>query len=416
MTIRTSLIVGLAVVTLAAAGCSGKSGSASGRTGDDGVKVGPGVTDETITVGALTDLTGVYASLGKSLTQAQRLYFDQLNDDGGVCGRTVELLVRDHGYDVQKGVSAYTEIAPKVVGVSQVIGSPIVSAVLPRIAEDKVLVIPAAWPSTLLEQQYVQVVGGTYDIEMINGIDFLLERRGLGEGDNIGHVYFEGEYGENALAGSRYAAGKTGLTLVEQKIKPTDTDMTPQVTALKDAGVAAILLSAGPKQAASLAGVAAASGFDVPIVASNPGYAPQLLGTPAAGALQKNFYLVNEFQAPNSSASGMKALTGAYKAKYPGHALDNGVSFGYVAAKVFGEALKDACAAKDLTREGILKAHRAETAFDSGGIAAPLDFSKVGQVGTRKSFIQRPDAKAEGGLITFGEPVTSKLATDYKIP
>ncbi|MGP4029228.1 ABC transporter substrate-binding protein [Actinomadura sp. 3N407] len=416
MTIRTSLIVGLAVVTLAAAGCGGKSGNASGRTGDDGVKAGPGVTTDKITVGALTDLTGVYASLGKSLTQSQRLYYDQLNAAGGVCGREIELLVRDHGYDVQKGVSAYTEIAPKVVGISQVIGSPIVSAVLPRLAEDEMLVIPAAWPSSLLDQEYVQIVGGTYDIEMINGIDFLLERKGLEKGDRIGHIYFEGEYGENALAGSRYAAGKAGLTLVEQKIKPTDTDMTAQVTALKSAGVTAILLSAGPKQAASLAGVAAAGGFAVPIVANNPGYTPQLLGTPAAGALEKNFYLVNEFQAPNSNAPGMKALTSAYKAKYPGQTLDNGVSFGYVAAKVFGEALKDACAAKDLTRKGILKAHRAETAFDSGGIAAPLDFSKVGQVGTRQSFIQRPDAKAEGGLVTVGEPLTSQLATGYPIP
>ena len=37
------------------------------------MKTGDGVTDKTITLGVLTDMTGVYASLGKSVTQAQQL-------------------------------------------------------------------------------------------------------------------------------------------------------------------------------------------------------------------------------------------------------------------------------------------------------------------------------------------------------
>ena len=47
----------------------------------------------------------------------------------------------------------------------------------------------------------------------------------LKPGDKLGHVYFEGEYGENALQGSKYAPRSKGLTLVEQKIKATDTDL-----------------------------------------------------------------------------------------------------------------------------------------------------------------------------------------------
>jgi len=40
-------------------------------------------------------------------------------------------------------------------------------------------------------------------------------------------------------------------------------------------------------QTASAAGVAAASGLDVPILSDGPGFAPQLLGTPAAKALKE---------------------------------------------------------------------------------------------------------------------------------
>ena len=162
--------------------------------------------------------------------------------------------VRDHGYDPQKAVSGYTELAPKVLGFAQFIGSPFVAAVKQRIdGQDKVLVLPQAWAAALLGSPYIRVIGSTYDIETINAVDFLIKEKGIKKGDKIGHVYFEGDYGESALAGSKYIAEQAGLTVVEQKIKPTDNDMTAQVAALKQAGVKAIVISAGPR-AGGLAG------------------------------------------------------------------------------------------------------------------------------------------------------------------
>ena len=45
------------------------------RRRQDGVKVGRGVDGTTIQLGALTDLTGVFAALGKDITNAQALYW-----------------------------------------------------------------------------------------------------------------------------------------------------------------------------------------------------------------------------------------------------------------------------------------------------------------------------------------------------
>ena len=72
---------------------------------------------------------------------------------------------------------------------------------------------------------------------MINGLGYLMEQGKLKEGDKIGHVYFEGEYGENGLKGSEAFAEEHGMEVVEQKIKATDEDMSGQVSALKRAGV-----------------------------------------------------------------------------------------------------------------------------------------------------------------------------------
>lgn len=405
----------LALPLALATGCSDKATGGSAETGADGVKHGPGVTDDKISIGVQTDMTGVYAPLGKSLTQAQQMYAEQVNAEGGICGRKIEFVVRDHGYDVQKAMAAYSELESNVIGLVQFIGSPMVTALGDRITGDKMFVIPNAWATTLLGNQYIQVTGTTYDVDMINALDFLTEEKGIKKGDKVGHVYFEGDYGESALNGSKHAAKELGLEIVEQKIKATDDDMSAQVSALQSAGVSAILMSAGPKQSASLAGVARSKGLMVPIVASNSGFSPQLLKTPAAPALLKGFYLASAGAPISSDLEKIKKLREDYKKKYPGEPLDNAVVNGYTSAVVFGDALTKACEAKDLTREGLIKAHRSTTAYDDG-YGTPMDFSKVDEPGTRKTYILRTDEKAEGGLVVEREATASKIAEAYEVP
>ncbi|WP_327698637.1 ABC transporter substrate-binding protein [Streptomyces sp. NBC_00459] len=407
---------GALAVLLTVAGCSSKAkddGGDKGTASAGGVKTDVGVSAKTITVGALTDMTGVYATLGKSVTQAQQLYVKQLNAAGGVCGRQVALTVRDHGYDPQKAVSGYTELAPKVLGFAQFIGSPFVAAVKQRIdGQDKVLVLPQAWAASLLGSPYIRVIGSTYDIETINAIDFLINEKGIKKGDKIGHVYFEGDYGESALAGAKYMAEKSGLTIVEQKIKPTDNDMTAQVSALKQAGVKAIVISAGPRQAASLVGVAAAGGFGVPVIGNNSAFAPQLLATQAGPALSANYWVASPSLPIGADTPQAQKLVADYRAAYPSDSLDNGVVAGWTAASVFGEALKKACASKDLTREGVDKALLTINAFDVG-FGSPQDFTDPKSPSSKESVILQPDKSATGGMKVVRESEASSVAEGY---
>ncbi|MET8635784.1 ABC transporter substrate-binding protein [Streptomyces sp. NPDC004096] len=406
---------GALAVLLVLAGCSSKAKD-DGGGGDKaagGVKTGEGISGKTITLGALTDLTGVYATLGKSVTQAQQLYVKQLNAAGGVCGYKVALTVRDHGYDPQKAVAGYTELEPKVLGFAQFIGSPFVAAVKNRIdGQDKALVLPQAWSSALLGSSYIRVIGSTYDIETINAVDFLINKKGLKKGDKIGHVYFEGDYGESALVGSKHIAQEAGLTVVEQKIKPTDNDMTAQVAALKQAGVKAIVISAGPRQAASLVGVAAAGGFDVPVIGNNSAFAPQLLATQAGPALMKNYYVASPSLPIGADTPEAKKLVADYKAAYPSDSLDNGIVAGWTAASAFGEALKKACANKDLTREGVDKALLTIDSFDIG-FGTVQNFTDPAAPSSRESVILQPDKNATGGMKVVQEAAVSKEAAAY---
>ena len=98
---RTLRIVATAVVAaafvVAVGGCGSKSSNSSSSSSSNGsstsgggsIKTGPGITAKTITLGVLTDLSGVFAPFGNPLTKAHQLYWKQQNANGGVCNRTV---------------------------------------------------------------------------------------------------------------------------------------------------------------------------------------------------------------------------------------------------------------------------------------------------------------------------------------
>jgi ABC-type branched-subunit amino acid transport system substrate-binding protein len=412
---RIVAILTAALLALSVAAC-GKGGGEAAQS-DGSLKSGPGVTKSTIRLGVLTDTSGVFAGLGGPLVDGNRLFWKNQNSKGGVCNRQVELVVRDHGYDPQKGVSLYREIEPDVLALQQLLGSPVAAALLPSIQKDELLTALAAWPSQLTANPNIMVSGATYDIEAINAIDYLVDRGKLARGDKLGHIYFEGEYGENALQGSKYAAQRQGIGLVEQKIKATDTDLSAQVAALKRAGVKAMLISAGPKQTASLAGVAAASGLDVPIVSNAPGFDPALLATPAAPALKKNLTMVSGTAPFAADAPGAAEVSSAYSAAFPKGTPKYSVDVGYSQAKLMYEVLQRACAANDLTRPGLVKALRGMSGVDTGGlIAGTLDYSKLGVPPSRSVYVAKVDAKALGGLSVLGAVRESPNAKAYEVP
>jgi ABC-type branched-subunit amino acid transport system substrate-binding protein len=410
---RVTAVTAAALSLALAAGCSGKS-TESGDSG--GVKTGPGVTKDKITLAALTDLTGPYAALGKGVTQAQKLYYDQLNAAGGVCGRKIDFVVRDHGYDVQKALAAYSEVGPRSAAIPQVIGSPITIALKSRLENDHMLTIPQAWAHTLLGSKYIQITSTTYDLDIVNGVDFLTRTKGIKKGDKVGHLFLEGDYGQSALAGARHAATKSGLSLVEQQVKATDADMTAQVGAFKKAGVKAILVSVSPKQAASVVGVAAATGLNVPFVASNSAYAQQLLATPVGPIMQKNYFIMTAAPPFSVKNPAMEKLAGEYQMAYKGQPLDSAVYSGHSTAAIVGEALKKACADKDLTRDGITNAHRANAAFEIGTGGPPMDFTQFTRPASRASYVVKPDKAALGGTTLVEEAKESELAKGYNPP
>jgi ABC-type branched-subunit amino acid transport system substrate-binding protein len=403
------------VVTMSLAACGSKGSDNSNGGGSSGsIKSGPGIAEKTITLGVLTDLSGVFAPLAGPLTKANQMFWKDQNAKGGVCGRTVKLIIKDHGYDPQKAVVQYRDMSPKIAGLEQLLGSPVTAALLPTLKQDSMISLLSAWPPSLLSNDFVIEVGAPYDIEQINVLDYLKSKGMIKSGDKIGHVYFEGEYGEGGLAGTKAFASKNGMSVVEQKIQATDEDMSGQVAALKRAGVNVIAVTTGPKQLASIAGIAASQGLNVPIVGNNPTFDPALMSSPAAKALKANTYISASISAWTLDKPQVKKVGDDFIAKYGKKDAKGSVQFGYAQAQVMYEILKKACENKDLSRAGIVKASHQLSGVDTGGlISGPLDYTKVGEPSTRSVYLARP-ADVTGGLKPLPGTFESDLAKSYQ--
>jgi len=416
---RRLLVWLTATLVVAAAACSTKDDEPSATAGDGdagaALETGPGVTDDRITLGVLTDQSGPFAGASKGIAQGRQLFWDARNADGGVCDRTVEFTVSDHAYNAQNATTLYADMQPDVLAFDELLGSPMIDALLSTINQDNALTMAVSFSSSVLDSPSMVVTGATYDIEMINAVQWLVDEGTVAEGDTVGHIYLEGDYGENALAGAQYAAGELGVEIATQKVQPTDADLTAAVTALEDAGASVVLLTTTPPQAASAVAVAQANGLDLTFVGSNPTFSPALLASPAADALQASYMMVSSIAPYASDAAGPTGVRDAFATEFAGETPTHFVLYGYAQGELMAQILETACENGALTRPGLVDAFQSLDDVDTGGLMAPMDFSDPGQPPAREVLILKPDASVDGGLSEVQGLFASPLAAEFQL-
>jgi ABC-type branched-subunit amino acid transport system substrate-binding protein len=410
------VVSGAFAVALLTAGCAQTKPSPASSAPGSTVETGPGVTDTSITLGVLTDRTGPFAGAGKGIELGRKLFWDGQNAQGGVCNRKVEFSLKDHAYKTDQAVTAYAALKDNVLALDELLGSPEIAALSDSIKEDKMPTMAVSWSSALLANPYVIISGTTYDVEMINGVYWLMQNKGLAKGAKVGHIYIEGDYGANALAGSKAAATEYGLSIVENKIKATDTDLTAQVTALKNQGVKFVLLTGSSAQTASAVSVAEANGFDMTFLGSNPSFSPALLAGPAKAALEKRYFGVGSVAPYSSTAAGPTKLRNELTTKAPDQAKSGSafVVYGYGQGVIMFKILEAACKSGKLTRAGLQAAFQSLTTVQTDGLIAALDYSKPGQIPARQVYVVKPDSTVPGGLTQVQDLFAAPLATSYK--
>ncbi len=400
--VRALQAVALASV-LAVAGCSAtmaqQSRGGPGQAG--GVSTDFGVTRSEITLGALTDYSGPFSGLGLGVVQGNQIWINEINAAGGVCGRKITLKVRDHGYDVGTAKIQYLELEPTVLGFMQILGSPVTAALRQDLIDNETTAVALPESSEILDNPYVIVPGTTYDVEMINGLSYLMQQGKIRDGDTIGHIWIDGAYGANGLRGTQYFAQRHRLTVRDAKVSSTASDTRDIVAAFAgDPQVTAIALTTTPAQTASAAVANQQLRLNVPLVGNNPVFTPALLNGPAAGALG-NLTVVASSVPFSSDAPRAQDIAQAYRQGGYEGLPHSGVPYGYAIGKIWGKLLLRACTNGtngNITRAGIQEALRQSTDITTDSLVADLDFTKPGSPAAREVYAGVPDAGVPGGI------------------
>ena len=212
---------------------------------------------ETITIGQVAPLSGVLASTGHQMVLGGKVYFDAVNDAGGVHGAKIRTLVMDDGYKVDETLRLTKELVarPEVLALFGFAGT----ANIGKLLEDKVLAdagIALVAPYTggeLLRKPFnpwIFHVRAGYADETEHMIK-QLNTQGL---TRVAVLYQNDAFGTAGLAGVESALQRRGRKLVASAgYERNTTDVDAAVKVIRGASPQAVIMVAVNKPAAAFA-------------------------------------------------------------------------------------------------------------------------------------------------------------------
>ena len=392
-----------------------------------------GVTDDTIRVGLSADLSGPFAGLTSAIVAAQTAYFDRVNEEGGIAGRSIEVVSLDNAYDVPTHLDNYAILSEEseegVALIAQSTGSPHTSAIAGDLIDDDLVAIPLSWYSGWGSDFGANVFEfyTNYCFEGMNGVEFLVEQSGIAS-PKLAVVSRPGEYGQDGAAGAKVAAEALGLEVVDLEGSIAGDDFTPIVTTLISEAPDIVWITSSPGELAQIMGGAAAGGLTAIWSGNSPSYNPALLDTELAAALDA-YYFHSSYTADWGSVDtpGMVDMMAEMSEREPGgtYVEAGSYAYGWTQGIFVTEVLKLAAEGGDLTRAGIVAAAN-QVSVDFGGLAPDQTWNgDPNDYVVRGSYIYDIDISTatpgntileEGGsgLVLVAENFVSDVAAGYE--
>ncbi len=197
---------------------------------------------ETIKVGTFLSVTGPASFLGDPELKTLQMYIEAINKFGGIDGKKVELVHYDTGGKAKEAVKFAKRLIQKdkvdvIVGGSTS-GTSI--AVMPLVEKNKVPFISLAGSVKIINPVNKWVFKTPHTDRMAASKVFTdMQKRGI---KKIALISGSGGFGKSGRAQSLTLAPEYGLTVVaDESYGAKDTDMTTQLTKIRDTDAEAIL-------------------------------------------------------------------------------------------------------------------------------------------------------------------------------
>lgn len=334
---------------------------------------------EVIKWGVLIDLSGPTSDWGKNQAKGQLDAMRWVNENGGINGKELKLIVIDDGYKVPRGVAGYKRLvdSEKVIGLYiQSTGTTFTLA--KKIVADGVATIAASFTSKFQNPKktpFSFFVSPSYATMGRITLKWIKDTwKDTSRNPKIVYLYPDNKYGRDILKVSKDYAKKIGVDVgPDQVINWPTKDATVQLTNMTRYDPDYAYITSTAMNGAVILKNARALGLRTKFISNIRNFEESLIEL--SGGAAEGTFGVHPIAPYGAPVPGMKKLIEAHEKWHPGEKGTNVYVEGWVNILSITEALKLADKAGDLTPSGIRNAFEQFDGFDTGGLAPPLTFT-----------------------------------------
>lgn len=379
MTTVARAVLALAVVTALAATAAGQGSER-------------GVTATEILVGTTMPLVGPAAFWGVGVSGGIDAWFRYINDQGGIHGRRLRLIVKDDAYLPPRAVANVRELVERdnVFALVASLGAANTFAVRDYVIERQMVwITPLAgadiWAG-FRNSKYLFVTYPSYTDEGVYLTKYAVENL---KTKTVGVFYQNDLYGQQGLLGVKRGLAQTrGARLVAQvSYEVTDAEVAAQAQKLKESGADTVILYATPRHGALIVREMARLGYRPTLVSTFTLLDPVMFQL--AGEAWNDVYLASYIPVPGVGDAKVDAALATITrinpqlARSPFNALA-GVSF----VEAFIEGLRRT--GPNLTKDRFVAAMETIRNWD-GEVIRNVTFTPENRQGTNRLFMVRSE-------------------------
>ena len=315
-----------------------------------------GVSKNEIVLGSIQDLSGPIAGFGKQVRLGMMLRVDEINEQGGINGRKIKLVVEDSAYDPKKAVLAAQKLVnqDKIFAMVGHIGTAQNMAAMPVQFEKNVINF---FPVTAAREMYEPYhrlkysFAATYYDQMRTAVPKLAKDKGA---KKVCTMYQDDEFGLEVMRGAEAGLKAAGMELAERTTyKRGATDFSSQVAKLKSSNCDMVVLGTIIRETIGAIGEARKTGYNPTFIGSSAAYTDLIhkLG----GKAMDGLYATHTVQHPylDEASQPIRFWANKYKTKFNEDPTVFSV-YGYNAIDAFAAAAQKAGA--NLTTDSFVKA------------------------------------------------------------
>ena len=343
-----------------------------------------GVTDDSIKIGVVMDLTGPTAGdIGLPITEALKNYTKHVNESGGIYGRKVKLLIEDDRYSIPASIAAFKKllfkdlmfafVGPGNTGAGRVLYPKLDKLRVPTMASvpDELTINPL--------KKHIFYIGTLYNDQLGVVYDYITNDL-KPEKLNITFVYFDAESGKSGLTSTQKWAKYFNFDFKTEVINMGALDATSQAMSIRRNKSNFVVIHHASSATAALLRDLKKLGINIPVFGDAINCTEDMVRM--AGSAAKNYigaHLASSWYEDFEGVDRLRKITLKYNPGTEKPCRTKIYTVAWLLPTVLYEGLKRA--GKDLNIDTLVGALERINDLDTGGISGPISFSPTNHKG-----------------------------------